>query len=141
MSSSRSNFKNETVSSNMKRNTPVIAREPRKTRGSGEASSFRSQRTGEGESKGHTGTGRRKVEVPISTLAWFAGGGTRKKSKPKNADYGKEKEKAEQKPPPPKKTTYVGNSFPGGQLVRSSRRKQTGDGKVKLKNGGGFLGW
>jgi hypothetical protein len=79
------------------------------------------------------------MEVPISTLAWFAGGGQRKKPKAKSADP--EKEKAEQKPPPPKKITYVDNSVPGGQLVRSSPKRETGDGKAKLKSGGGFLGW
>lgn len=88
---------------------------------------------------GHTGTEKKRVEVPISSLAWFAGGGHRKKPKAKSADP--EKERAEQKPPAPKRTTYVDNSVPGGQLVRSSRKRETGDGKAKLKSSGGFLGW
>ncbi|KAJ5761549.1 hypothetical protein N7533_003588 [Penicillium manginii] len=122
----------------MKRKNAVAVRELRKARGSGEASSSRSQRTE--EPKGYTGTFEKLTAgVPMSTMEWFASTGKRKKSKGKSADHGKKK--AEQKPPPPKKTTYVDMSISGGQLVRSSRKDKTGNGKVQLKNGGGFLGW
>lgn len=83
--------------------------------------------------------------VPVQYIEWFASTGKRKVNKSKDSKgKGVDREKKEKTDPsPPKKNTYADMSVPGGRLVRSSRKKESGKGTrtIELRNSGGILGW